>query len=275
MARRNWPQILEHAAGVVTRLEAEIGAGVTLRQLFYQLVSDGTLRNTRSDYTSLSSHTAEARRENRFPDLLDRSRAIHQPASWISPSSALADLTSQYRRDRTEGQPYSIVLGVEKAGMLGQLSAWFDQYGVLIVPTGGYVSQTMADDLRAELQSVDRYSILLYAGDHDPDGWDIERDFIERVGCFDAVHRVALHPEQVERYGLLEWPGKPASTRAAGFVERFGNLVQVELDALPPAIMRRAWMDAFGPVFDMPTWQRVVERERVERAQLADLAASF
>ena len=38
MARRNWPQILEHAAGVVTRLEAEIGAGVTLRQLFYQLV---------------------------------------------------------------------------------------------------------------------------------------------------------------------------------------------------------------------------------------------
>ena len=76
--------------------------------------------------------------------------------------------------------------------------------------------------------------MLIYAGDHDPSGEDIDRDFLERTDCFDEVVRVALTAEQVAAYGLPPQPGKATDSRAAGFVERHGRLVRVELDALDP-----------------------------------------
>ena len=47
------------------------------------------------------------------------------PPSWRSPEAALDWLAHQYRRDRTEGQPCQIVLGVEKATQVAFLEDWF------------------------------------------------------------------------------------------------------------------------------------------------------
>ena len=108
--------------------------------------------------------------------------------------------------------------------------------------------------------------MLLYAGDHDPSGEDIDRDFIARTDCWDEVRRVALTAAQVEQYALPPQPGKETDSRAAGFVERHGRLVQVELDALPPDVLR----DLFAaPSPSSGTTQRIkqcsiVRRENVE-----------
>jgi hypothetical protein len=98
--RRTWPAILEHAAAIVESYET----GVTLRQLFYRLVADGTLANTRAAYSQLSDQTARARRGGTFPDLLDRGRLIHHYRHWPGPDAAREWLGEVYRRDRTEGQ---------------------------------------------------------------------------------------------------------------------------------------------------------------------------
>jgi hypothetical protein len=50
--------------------------------------------------------------------------------------------------------------------------------------------------------------VLIYAGDFDPSGEDIDRDFIQRTACFDEVVRVALSLEQVERYDQPPQLGK-------------------------------------------------------------------
>ena len=108
-----------------------------------------------------------------------------------------------YRRDRTEGQESTIYLGVEKAGLSEQLDSWFGgELGVPIVALGGYASQSLTSAVRRDIATAGRPAVLIYAGDMDPTGEDIDRDFEARVGVFDEVVRVALDVDQVAGYQL-------------------------------------------------------------------------
>ena len=51
----HWPPIIEQAAEIVRSYDT----GVTLRQLFYQLVSEGLIPNVQTAYSRLSHLTAE------------------------------------------------------------------------------------------------------------------------------------------------------------------------------------------------------------------------
>jgi hypothetical protein len=111
--------------------------------------------------------------------------------------------------------------------------------------------------------------VLIYAGDHDPSGEDIDRDFAERVDAFDRVVRVALAWDQVVDHGLPPALGKASDSRAADFEARYGRLVQVELEALPPDVLRSLYVDAFEGYWDKSTYQAVLGEEEVDRAALA------
>ena len=187
MARIDWPPIVQHAAEIVD----SYSTSVTLRQLFYRLVSDGTLPNTGAAYKSLSKHTAEARRQGTFPDLLDRGRSIHRYRTFKGPQEAGEYVARIYRRDRTEGQEFNVYLGVEKNGMVEQLEGWFGRLGLPILALSGYSSQTYVDDVAYDAARDQRDAVLLYAGDFDPSGEDIDRDFVSRSDCFEEVVRVA------------------------------------------------------------------------------------
>lgn len=267
MAERiDWPTALAEAATIVE----SYSTGVTLRQLFYRLVASQTLQNTSSAYKGLSSRTAEARRAGTFPDLIDRGRQIHRYRHFTSPEAALEQLVGWYRHDRTEGQDVSLYLGVEKAGLVMQLQSWFGDLGIPILALGGYSSQTYVDEVVHDVESRNRPAVLLYAGDHDPSGEDIDRDFVARTGCFDKVVRVALSAEQVERYDLPPAMGKTTDSRASQFVARHGSLVQVELDALPPDVLEDLYQRAIDEFWDSFTYQNCLRVEQVERSRLAE-----
>lgn len=262
--RLDWPQILDTARVVIARYDT----GVTLRQLFYRLVAAEILPNTRVAYATLSKVTAAARREGRFPSLIDRTRTIHRYQTFASPAQARRWLKQIYRRDRTEGQRYSIYLGVEKAGIVEQLQAWFGDLGVPILALGGYSSQSYVDEIVADVEEQGRPAILIYAGDFDPSGEDIQRDFSERTDVFDRVIRIALTPEQIAEHDLPEQMGKATDTRAARFVAKHGRLVQVELDALPPDVLQRLHAEAIEDYWDQDTHEAVLEQEADESAKL-------
>ena len=264
MNRRDWLPIVELAREIVESYDT----GVTLRQLFYRLVSREILRNTKADYTALSKQTADARRNGSFPSLLDNTRSIDRPAYWNGPEAALEALRRQYRRDRTEGQEFAVYLGVEKAGMVEQLKAWFADLGLPILALRGYSSQTFVDEVRHDFLSQSRPAVLLYGGDFDPSGEDIERDFAKRVGCFDSVYRVALTSEQVNEYNLPPLPGKATDSRSNGFIEKHGRLVQVELDALPPEELHRLFTEALAPFLDVSKVEASKAQEERDRLKL-------
>ncbi|PZS15338.1 MAG: hypothetical protein DLM60_17510 [Pseudonocardiales bacterium] len=268
VSRLNWAPILTRAAAIVSSYDTS----VTLRQLFYRLVSEQLLPNTDSSYKTLSAKTAELRRAGEFPDLIDRGRSIHRHPYFADATDALAALIYQFRLDRTTGQDVSMYLGVEKAGLVVQLESWFGDLGIPIVALGGYSSQSYISDILGDVPT-DRPAILIYAGDYDPSGEDIDRDFVARTGCWDKVIRVALSAAQVDQYQLPPALGKATDSRAAAFIARNGELVQVELDALPPETLRQLYTDAITQHWDESAYASALEREGTELALLRDAAA--
>lgn len=248
---------------------------VTLRQLFYRLVAEHTLANTRSAYKVLSARTAEARRAGAFPDLLDRERSIHVHTSWMSPKHILDTAAKTYIRDRTEGQDFSVYLGVEKAGMVEQLQVWFSELGIPVLALGGYSSQSYIDVVAAHVDRQNRPAVLLYGGDFDPSGEDIDRDFVDRSACWAKVIRVALDAGQVEHYDLPPAVGKATDPRAAAYTARHGRLVQVELDALDPDILRGLYQTALADLWDTSTYESVLVREAAERDALTAFVSGW
>jgi hypothetical protein len=269
--RVSWKTLLAQAREIVESYETE----VTLRQLFYRLVAAELLPNIQHYYRRLSHYSARARREGTFPDLLDQTSDIERPLSFTSPEAALELIRNLYRRDRTEGQKYSVYLGVEKAGMSEQLKAWFSEpLGLPVLPLGGYASQTLVDKIKRDIDRQQRPAVLIYAGDHDPTGEDIPRDLEERVGSFARVDWIALTPAQVAEYALPFNPEPEVvkklqdDPRAAAFEQRHGSLVQYELDALPPDALRNLYQTALDPYWNSRALKAVLAQEEQEKALL-------
>jgi hypothetical protein len=145
--------------------------------------------------------------------------------------------------------------------MVAQLRSWFGEAGLPVIPLGGYASQSYVDVVHRDAAGQQRPAVLLYAGDFDPSGEDIRRDFEERVGSFEEVVRVALTREQVEKYGLPPQPGKATDSRASGFIARHGELVQVELEALDPSDLRELYQDALAQHWDVSAFESSREQE--------------
>ena len=272
----SWGPILAAAKQIVDSYDTP----VTLRQCFYRLVAlgiaNGGIPNLKTTYTTFSSKTAAARREGWFPDFIDTMSEIHTLSGWDGPQDALSSLAYQYKRDRSEGQPYSIYLGVEARGVVAQLQSWFAHLGVSIIAMGGYASQTYVDDIKRHRDSQMAEAVLLYAGDFDASGMDIERDFVKRADWDeDYVVRIALNREQVDQYQLPKSMGKANDTRMASFIEEHGEAIQVELEALPPDTLRQLFQDQLDHFFDLSIFEECMVRERTERGQIEHLAETF
>lgn len=278
--RYKWKLILPQAAAIVKSYKS----AVTLRQLFYRLVAAEMLPNTQQAYSSLSSKSAEARREGWFPALMDRGRDIDRPHLWTSAADAAEWLSKEYVEDRSANQDVNIYVAVEKNALRGQLFNWFAEMGLPIIALGGYPSQTLADEVYEDTQNearVGKENVLIYGGDFDADGEDIERDFVERTKCFDNVVRVALTPDQIEEFKLPPQPGKWSSARAKGFAEKYAHLfesvygydlVQIELDAIPPEDLRKIYRDAIDEFFDYQKLNEILKHETKEKKKIDVLA---
>jgi len=129
-------------------------------------------------------------------------------------------------------------------------------------------SQTYVDQVTRHIQKQNRQSVLIYAGDFDPSGTDIDRDFLERTGGFDKSVRVALNQEQIAEYDLPPMVGKSTDSRANRFVEKYGSLIQVEVDALPPDVLRDLYRTAIDQFWNEEAYRTVREVEDREREEL-------
>lgn len=263
----DWNKVIKRAKEIVISYDTP----VTLRQLFYRVVSEGLIPNGVNEYKHLSRKTAQARREKWFPALIDRTREIENYAWWNSPNEAFQERANAYRRDRTEGQPWSIYLGVEKHGMTVQLMQWFGDLGLPILALGGYSSQTFVDEVAVHIEAQDRQSLLLYAGDFDASGIDIDRDFEERTDMFDKVIRIGLTKKHLAEYNLPPMLGKIKDSRSASFIAKHGELVQVELDALPPEILKKLYQKEISAHFKKLPYKKCLAREKLERDRLQEV----
>lgn len=267
--RCDWPALLAIAAEHVRAEAASLGVPPTLRRVHYLLVSDPAAtgvgyRNTQGCYKGLSRETARARTARTFPALSDQTRSVVVPAVYSSEQEARDELAETFTLDR---RPYSrqrVLVAVEKAGLLPLVRSRFAWTDVAAVK--GYSSLTLAE-------AIGRYDVVIYAGDFDPSGLDIQRDLSKRSGV--AVQRVALTWSQVQQHSLPAAPAKATDSRAAWMLAEHGQAVQVEVDALPPAVLLdaigEAVQDATGLDLDTSGWPVLPEVDEEEQAIRARL----
>ena len=259
------------AEAVIDAAEAE-GYKPTLRRVFYLLVGANMLPNTLRAYKNLSWTLDRARWEAMLPfDALDdRARPVRQPAAWDSPGEILRASAAQYRSDWWAGADTHVELWAEKDAVSGILEPLAHEYGIPFLACRGFVSLTALSEAADRMW---RPTVILYCGDHDPSGLDMDRDIAERLAALGAAadfQRVALTPEQIDEHDLIPQPTKSADTRSWGY-SADGSW---ELDALPvPALVghvRKAIEELLPEDF-----RARQAADQGARARLHDVAVSF
>lgn len=162
------------------------GYTLTLRQLYYQLVSRDVVPNKVAEYAKLSTLLKEGRMGGivDWDAIEDRLRKPSSPASWANPQSIMRSVISQYALPRQEGQNVYLEVWVEKDALSGVLKRVTERFHVPILVNRGYSSASaMFDSYERFIKAFERGQtvVLLYLGDYDPSGIDMIRDINDRI----------------------------------------------------------------------------------------------
>jgi hypothetical protein len=254
------------------------GLKLTLRQLYYQLVSKNVIANTEKSYKALGNLVSDARLAGLidWDAIEDRNREPVIWAEYENVQELVEDLEWRYRLPRWEGQDNYVELWVEKAALAGVLRPLASKYHVTLMVNRGYSSQSAMYEsaqrfLRRCTEGGHKQPILFYLGDHDPSGEDMVRDIEDRLVMFGVhgieVRKLALTMEQVREYDPPPNPAKMTDSRAARYVEEHGA-DSWEVDALNPKTLASIIETAFQSVTDMDMMNAVIAKEKKERKHL-------
>ena len=254
-----------------------VGAGydLTLRQLYYQLVSRDTIPNTTQSYKRLGSILNDARLAGLvdWDAIVDRTRYLRSLSHWAKPSGVLRDAWKSYRVDRWEGQECRPEVWIEKDALIGVIEGVCNTYDVPFFSCRGYSSQS---EMRAAAQRFlvyldnGREPIIIHLADHDPSGIDMSRDIGDRIEMFMGgaeVKRIALNMDQVDELSPPPNPAKLSDSRAASYVKLYGGN-SWELDALNPQYLNELIERTIRALISWDEWEEVADREEGDREGL-------
>ncbi len=287
--KMNWKVVVDIVKEELKPYQIQ-GFAPSLRTMFYRLYSKGVLPNTEYHYNQLSKVTADARMDRRLPIdcFSDSSRNMIADFTEVYKTiddfmdrdylKKIKELPEKYPEliPRWHRQPEYIEVWIEKDAMLGTFESILEGRDVRIVSNKGF------DSLSWLLKNVKRLSMwsrkwvdssillddpttsnyrpalknihVLYFGDFDPSGEDMDRDLENRIDLlreykhtgisFDEIdfQRIAVTKDQIREYNLpididAETQEKlDRDSRTPGFIEKYGELYAVELDALPAIV---------------------------------------
>jgi len=250
---------------------------MTVRQVYYQLVSRQAIENTRGAYGAVCNALRDARLDEAIPweHIEDRLRRPRHVSMWDDLADFGRTALRSYRQDVWNTQPGVLEAWLEKDALSGIFEEVLEPYGVTLNVGRGY------DGWSSIHAAAERYGAgdesdggppvkVIYFGDHDPSGEDMLRSLGERLavlGSHPTIDKVAILREDIEEYNLPPDFAKKSDTRAKAFIETHGDQA-VELDALPVAILRQRLTEAVETRMDLDALAAV---QRAEKADLRRL----
>lgn len=275
--------IIQTCNEIISAYTAE-GYRLSVRQLYYQLVSRNVIENSKSSYDNLVAIMTDARMAGLvdWDAIEDRGRQPVTIPHWTSPREIIATAAEKFRIDKWLDQPAHVEVMVEKAALEGVLIPVCNELDVTFHANKGYSSVSAMYEVGKRLQ--ERHHIgkkklyVVYCGDHDPSGMDMSRDVADRLALFSqcdvTVLRVALNMKQIERYNPPEQFAKQTDSRWDVYQEKYGDK-SWELDALEPKVLAGIVRSAVLSVRDETKWNAAVEREEEMKAHLQSLIDGF
>lgn len=254
---------------------------MTIRQLYYQLVSRGVIEKTESAYKRVCDVSGQMRIRGDLPygKIADGNRQRRRVAQWSSARDLMVSAVNQYRKDYWLHQPEHIEVWCEKDALSGVLMPICEEWGVHYVATRGNPSMTLIYESAMDMYAHAQLDTIIYVGDHDASGRGISDRLEEQFAMHEidvVVERVAVNPDQIAVYGLPTRPGKKSDSQQAKFAAEFGD-ASVEVDALPPDVLTDIVANGITSRIDWETWSADKRTEDIEQASLeayiADLTA--
>jgi 5S rRNA maturation endonuclease (ribonuclease M5) len=266
--RLDWEEIAKISYHEAKNYYQQQGDALTLRGLFYILVSKNVIPNTKSAYKTLSDVLARLRYKGEFPaylikDVTRKSNFLEQAEKYAQELSEedikkmvkdLIESYSSYSINPWTDQKNRIIVALEKEALFDITFSWIDELQIDGIKLGvynlrclkGFDSATDIINLAKEVRKLKekRYTpIILVISDFDPSGEEIFTDFKNRIvelsGIKDLiVEKVMVTKEQIQQFNLPSAPESQEEVaklrrdpRYKKFVELHG-LIRVETDAL-------------------------------------------
>lgn len=256
---------------------AEEHGPCSVRHIFYRAVVDGIdgIEKTNNGYMKIQRAVLTLRRQGRIPysSIVDNSRTAFTTDVWDGTEGFLQDVAGVYRRDLWSRSPYRVEVWCESDSIAGTLIDVARQWRVPLFPIRGQSSETFAyNGSQQWLDTPDRQVVVLYIGDHDPAGLEIESALATKlVGFADGL----LHEPEFRRVGVtwqqavdLDLPGTPPK-------KKYGYPLAVEAEALPPRMLRDLLDQEIASYANGDQLDTLLAVEAEERRGLEQLAASF
>jgi hypothetical protein len=293
---------------------------VTLRGVFYRVVSAGAVEKTENGYRLVGRELLKLRRAGHvsYADITDGTRWITKPESWSGLDQMLSDAAVSYRRALWHDQATEVQIFTEKDAISGVVLPVTEQWDVPLGVLRGYASESFAWSVAQSVIAAalrGKKTIEIYQlGDHDPSGVDAWRAFRKTVSGFlmedhdqllariraagygghddfpddeddedtgessctftageqvttASFERLAVTYDQIGELSLPTRPTKQTDTRARSF--EGGS---VEVDAIPPTVLRQIVEGAIRQHIDADALRVTEEAERSEREVLTRMA---
>jgi len=150
-----------------------------------------------------------------------------------------------------------------------------------------YVQRWAKEDKQLYPRRRDQLTVVLYGGDHDPTGFQMEevhlRDTLTNYGAdpsivtikrvlltWDQAH--GLQPDGTMGPAPLAFPAKIADPNHAWYVQRFGTMDAWEMDALEPEVIVAFFEAAIQATITAGPWNRADRTQKRQREHMCAVA---
>ncbi len=243
---------------------------VSVRVLYYQLVTGKTIESSKNSYTYFNKALTEGRKQGYIPweMFMDDTKPFYPavkktsldtlPYNYIIDRLELA-LTKPYTFDLWEKQNTKVEVWIEKNALIPIIKPITDKWNVALQSLRGYSSYTK---LREGVERVNSYIAkglkvrLFYFGDFDPAGWYIytvlKRYFKEGMNEINKKNfrliRLAVNPRHLKTLTHDPLPVKEGDKNRKNYIKRFKKLFErlnmkksscYEIEAMDPAEIQK------------------------------------
>lgn len=258
---------------------------LTVRQLYYVLVTRNVIKNDDKEYKRLASIVNRARLAGLIDwDMIeDRTRRFRGLSRWDSAGQILRSAAHSFHMDMWQNQKTRCFCIVEKEALYGVLSRVCGKYDIPLLAARGYPSSSVLHDFVTNLvlPNRDQHINIIHLGDHDPSGIDMTRDLQERIMVFCegkvpeiSLTRVALNMDQIEEKRPPPNPAKMTDSRVGNYIAQYGNQ-SWELDALEPRYLENLIVEDIEQYIDSDEWQYTETYTEHFRQRLVEASKDF
>jgi len=246
----------------------------SVRHLYYAATVAKMPGITKTDagYSKVQRLVLELRRSGAIPyDLVvDSTRWMRKPKSYDSMEAAIDETARLYRRNLWAISSWRVEVWAESDSISSTIYPITHKWDVPLMVTRGQSSETFTWNAAEQWAQQDGWPAVLYIGDHDPAGLDIEESLRSKLTAFygDDIEweRIGVTWGQVEE---LDLPGTPPKLKHRKRDYPFH--MAVEAEALPPRLLLDLLDDAIAMYVDIGQLERLKAVEADERKLLGGL----